>query len=317
MNWCETKKAEANTKKEAERYECYPPTVSGIGEYVRCMASEGLKAGTLQGAFTAIVWQVDECLPEIPEEDRPESLKGFTETGSPIPKARKILRKVIGDMEQTEAKRARGITVEELAQIFREDSKQRMYATRTETREEARKRSKKDKALFLVMFYALLRSQEAIDIRWKDIKILSDDWGRLHVPKTKMSSKRRTRIRELPPEVMEALNVLLQPAQSREGFNIKAYVFTERSGNQITRQTVSKRIKAAAKHAGIEGWDEFSSHSFRSGCAQHLFNNLNVSIEKIAIAGDWTSPEVVMGYVANSSPKHNVMRMYMTQRIAV
>ena len=313
-NWCEARKGEAASETEAKRYEYYPPSVPLIGAYIRSMEAEGLKAGTLQGAFTAIAWQV-ECFTEVPEEDRPESLKGFTETGSPMPKARKILKKVIGNMNQTPAKRARGITVEELAQIFRNDKKQRDYGSRTETREEARKRMKKDKALFLTMFYALLRSSEAVNLRWSDIKILSDGWGKLHVRKSKTSSKRRTHIRELSLEVIEALNALLQLAQSREGFDSEDYIFTERSGKHITRRTVSTRIKAAARHAGIKGWDEFSSHSFRAGCAQHLFNNLNVSVEKIAVVGDWASHEVVLSYVANSSKKHNVMRMYMTDPI--
>ena len=305
---------------EENGHECYPPSYKTIGAYLRYVDKvEGRKAGTLRSKFAAITWQI-KCFSKVPEECRPESLVGFTLKDSPIPEAREILDTVISEMEQEEPKRARGITVEELAQIFRNDTKQRDYGVRQESREHARTRAKTDRALFLTLFNGLLRGSEGANVRWGDIEIYPDGSGDLFVRYSKTSGKRRTRNRYLTPECVEALNAI----RPKDGYDPDDYVFTERKENgnvkPICRRTITKRIKAAAQHAGIRGWQEYSSHSFRVGGAMHLYhgdgNGNKATLAEIADCGDWTTTETILGYVRAGNREKSAVKRLMSGRIA-
>ena len=234
---------------EAEGYEHLPPSVETIGEYFRYLEDNGRRAGTIKMAFAAFAWQI-KCFTKVPDECRPESLQGFTLVDSLMEDAKDIRDNVISEMEQEEPKRARGITVENLVQIFRKDTKQRDYGTRQETREAARTRVKTNKVLFLIMFYTLLRASEAINLRWEDIKTKTDGSGILHIRKNKISGRRKTRNRPISAECIEALSVI----RPKDGYNPEDYVFSERHENgklkSICVRTISKRLKNAAKHAG-------------------------------------------------------------------
>ncbi len=200
-------------------------------------------------AFAAFAWQI-KCFTKVPDECRPESLQGFTLVDSLMEDAKDIRDNVISEMEQEEPKRARGITVENLVQIFRKDTKQRDYGTRQETREAARTRVKTNKVLFLIMFYTLLRASEAINLRWEDIKTKTDGSGILHIRKNKISGRRKTRNRPISAECIEALSVI----RPKDGYNPEDYVFSERHENgklkSICVRTISKRLKNAAKPSG-------------------------------------------------------------------
>ena len=104
--WCET-----------EKRECLPPSYETIGDYMRYAARDkkdkkGNKAGTLKVAFAAIAWQI-KCFAKVPDECRPESLKGFTLANSSIAEAKEIRDSVVSDMPQSEPRRAREVTVTE------------------------------------------------------------------------------------------------------------------------------------------------------------------------------------------------------------
>ena len=275
---------------------------------------KGNKAGTLKVAFAAIAWQI-KCFAKVPDECRPESLKGFTLANSSIAEAKEIRDSVVSDMKQSEPRRAREVTVQDLALIFRNDSKQRQYGTRTESREHARTRAKTDKALFLVMFNGLLRGSEGGNISWEDIEIYPDGSGDLHVVKNKISGKRRTRTRYLTVECVEALNAI-RP----KDYNPEDFVFTERTVDgeikNLCVKTIGNRLKQAARHSGIRGWQEYSSHSFRVGGAMHLYNN-GATLAQIMDAGDWTTTETVMGYIRAGNREESVVKRLMSGRIAV
>ena len=298
---------------EKNGHECYPPDYRTVGRYMRFVAKKGNKAGTLKVAFAAIAWQI-KCFTKVPDECRPESLKDFTLKKSPIAEALEVRDSVISEMKQTEPRRAREITTQDLSLIFRNDSKQRQYGTRTESREQARTRSKTDRALFLVMFNGLLRGSEAANTCWEDIEIYPDGSGDLHVTKNKISGKRRTRIRYLTVECVEALNAI-RPGEC----NSEDHVFTERTkdGNikKMCVKTIGNRLKQAARHSGIRGWEEYSSHSFRVGGAMHLYNN-GATLAQIMDAGDWTTTETVMGYIRAGNREESVVKRLMSGRIA-
>ena len=312
---------------EAEGSECLPPSTHTIGAYLRDMEARGLKASTVEAMFTAITWQV-KCFTKVPDKDRPESLQGFTMKDSPMPDAKEIYDTIVSDMEKEEPKRARGITADELAQIFRNDSKPRMYGNRQEPREHARTRIKKNKALFLTMFNGLLRSQEAVNIRWADIEMYPDGSGDLFIRKSKTSGKRRTRNRYLTAETVEALNAL----KPKGAYDPEDFVFTERQKDgkvePICGRTITNRIRASAKHAGIQGCDEFSSHSFRVGGAMHLYtgggsggaegvNQKGATLAEIMDAGDWHSSETVLGYIRAGNREQSAVKRLMSGRIGV
>ena len=179
---------------EAEGHDPLPPKATVMGAYLRHVESTGVKAVSINLIVSAFGWYI-KCLAKT--EDRPASLKGFTQADSPLEDIREIAQNIIAEMEQTPAKRARGITVEDLAIIFREDSKQRDYGTRQEAREVARTRAKTNKALFLTMWFGLLRASEAANIQWRDITTFENGDGSLHIRKSKTSAKRRTRDRSL------------------------------------------------------------------------------------------------------------------------
>ena len=298
---------------EAEGHNPLPPKATVMGAYLRSMEATGVKAGSINLAASAFGWQI-KCLTKVPMEDRPASLKRFKKEDSPMEDIREIAQNIISEMEQVPPKRARGITIQELAQIFREDSKPRMYGTRQEAREVARVRAKTNKALFLTMYCGLLRSQEAVNIQWRDITTLDDGGGSLHVRKSKTSGKRRTQSRYLTPECMEALDAI----RPKGGYDPEDFVFTERTKNgqvqPISRRTVTKRIKQACRHAKIKGWYEFSSHSMRVGQCQNLYAQ-KCSIAQIACSGDWSTTGTILAYVSDGNPEQSVVRQCMPDRV--
>ena len=281
---------------------------------MRYAVKKGNKSGTLKVAFAAIAWQV-KCFTKVPEECRPESLKGFTLVDSPIAEAKEIRDSVVSDMKQSEPRRAREVTVQDLALIFRNDSKQRQYGgIRQESRERARTRAKTDKALFLTMFNGLLRGSEGGNIRWEDIEIYPDGSGDLHVVKNKISGKRRTRTRYLTQETIKSL-ISIRP----KDYDPEDYVFTERTVDgeikNLCVKTIGNRLKQAARHSGIRGWDEYSSHSFRVGGAMHLYNS-GATLAQLMDAGDWSTTETILGYVRAGNREHSVVKQLMSGRIA-
>ena len=137
----------------------------------------------------------------------------------------------------------------------------------------------------------------------------------MHIRKSKTSGKRRTTTRYLTPECIEALDAI----RPKNGYDVEDFVFTERLEDgqvkPISRRTISKRIKQAARHAGIKGWNEFSSHGFRTGMAKHLYKQ-NCSIAQICCAGDWSTTTTVLAYVSDGNAEESVVRQFMPDRIA-
>lgn len=288
-----------------------PPDLFTIGAYLRHMADLGKGAGTLRSHFAAISWFIEAFL-LLPADVRPEEHKNFSYNDSPIPQAKRTLKGIISDMEQTEPHRAKAFTPDDLRRIFANDAKPRTHnmkeGSRTESDEHARKRIRTNKGLFLTMFFALLRSQEACDLQWRDLTVLDDGWGQLHIRKNKISGKRRTKNRQISPECAEAL-LAIRPDEYEE----KDFIFSVGDGaTPLCRHSITKRLKAACKHAGFPDWNEYTSHSFRVSGAMWL-SSQNASAQQIADAGDWANLETVLSYVRGNGD--SAVRRFMPEHM--
>ena len=303
---------------EVEGLASLPPDACTVGDYLRYMKEQGLAQSSLNGVVAAIAWQT-KCIAKTPEACRPKILHGFAmhDARDLIDEIREVYDSIVGEMEQKEPNRARAITPEDLSAIILNGGRQRQHhvltGIRQESREHARKRAKTDKALFLVMYDGLLRGSEAGAVKWSDITRQPDGSGDLHVRKSKTSAKRRTRNRYLRKETMEALGAI-RPAE----YDPEAYVFAwkhpDGSLRPITRKSISIRLKKAAKQAGIEGWERFSSHSFRVGGAQFL-SSQGASDLQIADAGDWGSTIMVLQYVRAGDREQSAIKRFMPESI--
>ena len=168
---------------------------------------------------------------------------------------------------------------------------------RRETQAQALARGTVDVAIAAVMRDGLLRRSEAAAITWADIEQAGDGSGRLTVNRSKTDQTAEGFVLYLGPVAMKALGVI-RPAH----LNPASPVFG------LSPKQISRRIKAAAEAAGLEG--AFSSHSARVGMARDLAAS-GCELPALMTAGRWTSSVMPARYTrAESAGRGAVARFY-------
>ena len=182
------------------------------------------------------------------------------DAGRPDPTAGEVVRQVLSEASRVASRRHRqtaALTRDCLAAIETTASIPRISPTgRRETVGQAEMRGKVDVALISVMRDGMLRRSEAAVVTWADIERSEDGSGRLTVGKSNAGPSGQ-RAQYLGRATVAALYDI-RPADPRS----TDLVF-DLSANQISR-----RIKAAAAAAGLDG--EFSGDSPRVGMALDL-----------------------------------------------
>lgn len=152
-----------------------------------------------------------------------------------------------------------------------------------ETSDRAAARAAVDIALLATMRDAMLRVSEAAALRWCDIETAPDGTGRLFVAASKTDQEGHGATLYLRKPTMRYLSAI-RPADADDA----APVF------RLSARQISRRIKAAAEAAGIDG---ASSHSARVGMTVDLARS-GAGIVETQDVGRWSSPAMPARYAA-------------------
>ena len=181
-----------------------------------------------------------------------------------------------------ERRQARGLREAELKAITDTAHIPRVYPSgRMESPGAARTRAAVDIAIVSVMRDALLRRQEAADLRWADAEFQPDGSSRVTVSRSKTSNK--SAVLYVGVRATSALNRIRPDSPIPN-----ARVFGVRRG-----RTISTRIAAVCREAGLGRG--FSGHSPRVGMAQDLAAH-GAGLVAIMNAGRWKSERMPAYY---------------------
>ena len=162
----------------------------------------------------------------------------------------------------------------------------------------ARRRALKDVAIAAVLRDALLRRSEAAALRWQDVSFRSDGTARVTVRRSKTDQLGEGAVLFIGKDAALDLMRLREEDAPEE----TARVFGYRTGRSI-----SNRLKAAAKRAGLEG--SFSGHSGRVGMARDLVG-AGFSIAQLQVAGRWASPTMPASYARSELAGQGAVARY-------
>ena len=170
---------------------------------------------------------------------------------------------------------------------------------RAETKEQAQRRGDMDLAQIATMRDGMLRSSEAAALMWSDIYFKDDGTGRVYIRKSKTDQTGKGNEQYLQKETVEYLRKI-KPAN----------VDSSTSVFGCSPATISNRIKAAAKAAGLEG--KFTGHSPRVGMAVDLAER-GASLVEMQRAGRWSSPGMPALYTRSQQAGRGAVHKYFSQ----
>ena len=166
-----------------------------------------------------------------------------------------------------------------------------------ESKEQAARRGLVDVALCSVMFDGLLRRGEAVNIHWRDVSYNEDsETGTLYIPYSKTDQEGEGAFQFLSSDTMRALEAI-RPTPPDEN----ARVF------KMNGETASRRIRNAAKAAGLEG--RYSGHSCRVGMATELAR-LKYPLQSIMQSGRWLSHSMPARYIRRTEATQSAVASY-------
>jgi len=154
-----------------------------------------------------------------------------------------------------------------------------------ETPEQAYRRGLKDIALCQTMRDCGLRSAEAAALTWADVEAWNDGTGRLHVGRSKTDQAGEGDVVAVSARAMRDLAAIRTPVPHAKVFGLQA-------------QVISRRIKAAALHAGLG--PGYSGHSGRVGLARRMVKS-DAPVPTVMRQGRWKSTKMIASYTRNES----------------
>ena len=169
----------------------------------------------------------------------------------------------------------------------------------------ADRRATFDIALISFMRDSMLRRSEAARAQWSHVQEMDDGSFSLDIPVSKTDQEGKGPPGSLTPETIEALANMLQHRRTLPtGPEERIFLIGERQ--------IANRIKAAAKHAGINA--RISGHSPRVGMALDLATE-EIEMPALLQAGRWTSVGTAMKYISRIvASKNGVARYNQRQR---
>ena len=251
----------------AEGYASLPAEPETVAAYLAYRADAGLSRSALSIDRAAIRYHHEAA--------------GLDPTGSAGVK--RVMRGLRRRAAGTGQKQATGIRANDLAAIRATACLPRSGPTgRTESEAAAKRRGLVDIALVATMRDGLLRRSEAAALRWSDIEFRDDETGRLTIRHSKTDQEGEGAIQFIAKDTVKALKAIPGDAGNEER------VFGIRTGH-----TVSARIAAAARAAGLEG--RYTGHAPRVGMALDLVA-AGASVSAVQVAGRWASSRMPATY---------------------
>ena len=160
-------------------------------------------------------------------------------------------------------------------------------------------------AMLKMMFFGLLRANEAEQVDCEHIDRHEDGSATLYIPASKTDQSGKGAHAFLPSEAVEAIDHWLELAGIDSGpvlVSIAGPGAYER--NRLTKNSINWHIKRLAVAAGYvgDGPNNYGSHSCRVGMAQHLARK-GVSDVRIMHAGRWSNVNMVAQYTKGIRPQ--------------
>jgi integrase len=156
----------------------------------------------------------------------------------------------------------------------------------------------RDRAMIAVGYDTLCRRAELVNIAVEDLVRLPSGGGKILVRKAKNDPFGDGRWAFLSDVAIAHLDAWLAASGIQDGYVFRRLINATVHHFSVDPLTVNRRIKAAAKRAGLEEaiCRSLTGHSMRVGAAQDLMS-AGRDILVIMTAGGWTSMNVVGRYV--------------------
>lgn len=173
---------------------------------------------------------------------------------------------------------------------------------RLETVGQAARRALVDIALASVAHDGLLRCSELLSLRWADVAAAENgEGGLIYIRRSKTDQAANGVFASISPFAAQALECIKPPNADPD-----EPVFGFSAG------TINRRLKAAAKAAGIDSAD-ISTHSPRVGMAQDLAAS-GIDMAAIMVAGRWSSPAMVALYTRRLTAADTAIAQHLQAR---
>ena len=199
-----------------------------------------------------------------------------------------------------EQDQAKGLTAENLAAIRASACRPRELGgigSRMETKAMAEARGILDIAICSVMRDSLLRRSEAAALRWRLVEFDNNGGGFVKLERSKTDQDGESVILYIGPQATADL-LAIHPTTAAPNQSVFG----------VTAHSISRRIRAAALHAGLG--DGYSGHSPRIGMAQDLEEH-GAQMAGLMNAGRWKSPTMPAHYTRRrAAAKGAVARYY-------
>ena len=193
-------------------------------------------------------------------------------------------------------RQAGALTADVLAVIRLTAPKPRARGRGFETAEQAAARARFDLALVAVLSDGGLRRSEASSLTWGDAQRWDDGSGRITVVRSKTDAEAQGAVVAITPAAMKALDAL-RPA----GVASSKKVFG------LSESQIARRVKAAAKAAGLADWEFFSGHSGRVGMARRMAQN-GAPTHEIERQGRWKQGGGMVGRYTRGESAGSALR---------
>ena len=174
-------------------------------------------------------------------------------------------------------------------------------ARRGESAQDAERRGRVDIALLSVLRDGLLRRSEAAELRWGDMELQEDGSVRLHIRRSKTDPEAEGVVLYIGQAAAQALQAIMPKGAAM--VDPAAPVFG------LSASQIGRRVKAAAKAAGLVGWESFSGHSGRVGMAQDLAA-AGVELPELMTAGRWKSSRMPARYTERQAVGRGAVARY-------
>ena len=165
-----------------------------------------------------------------------------------------------------------------------------------ETPQQAEERGRFDVALVAALSDAGLRRSEASSLTWGDVQRWDDGSGRITVIRSKTDVEATGAVVAITPAAMPALDGI---RPTGVGGAVRVFGLSE---SQIAR-----RVKAAAKAAGLPDWEFFSGHSGRVGMARRMAQN-GAPTHEIERQGRWKQGGGMVGRYTRGESAGSALR---------
>lgn len=158
----------------------------------------------------------------------------------------------------------------------------------------------RDSMLFSICRDGLLRSSEAVALRYSDITFYEDGTGSMKIRRSKTDQIGRGDVRELEADTVKRIERWLEASGVKSGslirrFHLNQYVPKVVSRKGLSNQRVRELVQSRFKKFG----GRLTSHSFRIGSAveRHLRGD---ETRDIMQAGGWKKEETFMHYIQSA-----------------